>query len=117
MLRLANPVNRACRISYLCRHKRALSSLSSETSHSRSTVNKDEIAHFSRLSSLWWDEQGEFHLLHKMNPIRMQFIQEKMVNVLVYGLRMTLLTRIYSWKPTEMNMTKTVQLQLKYSKA
>ena len=44
-----------------------------------STVNPEEIAHFSRLSSLWWDEQGEFGQLHKMNPTRMQFIREKMV--------------------------------------
>lgn len=44
-----------------------------------STVNEAEIAHFSRLSSLWWDERGEFGLLHKMNPARMQFIREKIL--------------------------------------
>ncbi|KAF9474756.1 ubiquinone biosynthesis O-methyltransferase [Pholiota conissans] len=46
-----------------------------------STVNDDEIAHFSKLSSEWWDEQGEFSFLHKMNPVRMQFIREKLVEV------------------------------------
>ncbi|KAI0315038.1 S-adenosyl-L-methionine-dependent methyltransferase [Amylostereum chailletii] len=46
-----------------------------------STVNEAEIAHFSRLSSLWWDERGEFGLLHKMNPHRMQFIREKLLEV------------------------------------
>lgn len=45
-----------------------------------STVNADEIAHFSRLSSLWWDERGEFGMLHKMNPVRMQFVREKLVS-------------------------------------
>jgi hypothetical protein len=33
-----------------------------------STVNDTEIAHFSRLSALWWDERGEFALLHKNEP-------------------------------------------------
>ena len=45
-----------------------------------STVNDAEIAHFSRLSALWWDERGEFALLHKMNPHRMRFIREKLLH-------------------------------------
>ena len=44
-----------------------------------STVNDAEIAHFSRLSALWWDERGEFALLHKMNAHRMRFIREKVL--------------------------------------
>ncbi|KII87375.1 hypothetical protein PLICRDRAFT_43007 [Plicaturopsis crispa FD-325 SS-3] len=46
-----------------------------------SSVNETEIAHFSRLSSLWWDEQGDFGLLHKMNPVRMRFIREKLLEI------------------------------------
>jgi 2-polyprenyl-3-methyl-5-hydroxy-6-metoxy-1,4-benzoquinol methylase len=46
-----------------------------------STVNDAEIAHFSRLSALWWDERGEFSLLHKMNAHRMRFIREKVLEV------------------------------------
>ena len=46
-----------------------------------SSVNASEIAHFSRLSSLWWDEQGEFAFLHKMNPLRMQFVREKVLEI------------------------------------
>ena len=49
---------------------------------STSTVNDDEISHFSRLSAQWWDERGEFALLHKMNPHRMRFIREKLLEVL-----------------------------------
>lgn len=41
------------------------------------TVNEDEIAHFSKLSEHWWDERGEFELLHKMNPVRVQFIRDR----------------------------------------
>jgi hypothetical protein len=47
-----------------------------------STVNDDEISHFSRLSAQWWDEHGEFALLHKMNPHRIRFIREKLLEVL-----------------------------------
>ena len=46
---------------------------------SQSSVNPEEIAHFSKLSQAWWDERGEFGLLHKMNPVRMQFIRNKVV--------------------------------------
>ena len=46
---------------------------------SSSTVNASEIAHFSRLSAEWWNERGEFSYLHKMNPIRMQFIRQKLI--------------------------------------
>ena len=45
------------------------------------TINPSEIAHFSRLSSQWWDEQGEFSFLHKMNPVRVQFIRQKLLEV------------------------------------
>ncbi|KAJ3538601.1 hypothetical protein NM688_g6493 [Phlebia brevispora] len=47
---------------------------------SSSTVNPDEVARFSKLSALWWDEHGECSQLHRMNPIRMQFIREKVVS-------------------------------------
>jgi 2-polyprenyl-6-hydroxyphenyl methylase/3-demethylubiquinone-9 3-methyltransferase len=41
------------------------------------TVNSDEIAHFSRLSQHWWDEAGEFALLHRMNPERVEYVRQK----------------------------------------
>ncbi|KAG6332379.1 hypothetical protein ID866_6711 [Astraeus odoratus] len=52
-----------------------------QTDATGSTVNAAEIAHFSRLSSLWWDENGEFALLHRMNPVRAQYIREKLLEV------------------------------------
>ncbi|KAJ1306728.1 hypothetical protein OPQ81_007717 [Rhizoctonia solani] len=47
---------------------------------SNSSINSDEIAHFSRLSSQWWDESdgAEFALLHRMNPVRVQWILQKL---------------------------------------
>src|ERR1700722_3146689 len=46
-----------------------------------STVNPSELAHFSRLSHHWWDERGEFALLHRMNPVRMRFIRDKILEI------------------------------------
>ena len=51
------------------------------TTASTSSVNEEEIKFFSRLSSQWWDENGEFGLLHKMNPVRVQFIRDKLSEV------------------------------------
>lgn len=42
----------------------------------RSTVDPDEISHFSRDSSHWWDENGPFAPLHRLNPVRMKFIRD-----------------------------------------
>lgn len=44
-----------------------------------SSVNPDEISHFSKLSAHWWDERGEFEFLHKMNPVRMSFVRQKLL--------------------------------------
>ncbi|TKY85527.1 hypothetical protein EX895_005689 [Sporisorium graminicola] len=62
-------------------------SSSSTDSHAKiSSVHASEIEHFSRLSSKWWDEHGEFGLLHAMNPTRIQFLREKLDEVWGYEL-------------------------------
>ncbi|EKM81774.1 hypothetical protein AGABI1DRAFT_118851 [Agaricus bisporus var. burnettii JB137-S8] len=43
------------------------------------SVNAQEISHFSSLSAHWWDEHGEFQYLHKMNPVRMDFLRHKLL--------------------------------------
>ena len=48
----------------------------------KSTVNDDEIAHFSRLSEHWWDEAGEFGMLHKLNPIRAKFVRDHILRTI-----------------------------------
>lgn len=47
------------------------------SSASASSVNANEIAFFSKLSEHWWDESGELGLLHRMNPMRVGFIRQK----------------------------------------
>lgn len=53
------------------------SRLPSVSARRLNTVNNDEIAHFSKLSQHWWDESGEFGLLHRMNPVRVEYIRQK----------------------------------------
>jgi 2-polyprenyl-6-hydroxyphenyl methylase/3-demethylubiquinone-9 3-methyltransferase len=40
------------------------------------TIDNDEVAHFSRLSSQWWDAQGPLKALHKFNPLRVAYIRD-----------------------------------------
>ncbi|WP_321276471.1 bifunctional 2-polyprenyl-6-hydroxyphenol methylase/3-demethylubiquinol 3-O-methyltransferase UbiG [Thiomicrorhabdus indica] len=35
-----------------------------------------ELDNFNRLSHKWWDEDGEFGALHKINPLRLQYMQQ-----------------------------------------
>lgn len=42
----------------------------------QSTVDPDEIQHFSKDSGQWWDENGPFAPLHRLNPVRMKFIRD-----------------------------------------
>ena len=41
------------------------------------TINKDEIQKFSRLAEEWWDVNGKFKPLHMFNPIRIEYITDK----------------------------------------
>lgn len=43
------------------------------------TVNnsdQQELDNFNRLSNTWWDTEGEFGALHKINPFRLEFIEK-----------------------------------------
>ncbi|EGG07007.1 uncharacterized protein MELLADRAFT_71815 [Melampsora larici-populina 98AG31] len=55
------------------------SSSFNNTTASNATVSPEEIKHFNSLASTWWDESGGFGLLHRMNPIRTQFIRERIL--------------------------------------
>jgi len=45
------------------------------TAH-ETTVNPEEIARFERDAEAWWDENGSFGPLHRLNPARMTFIRD-----------------------------------------
>ena len=42
-----------------------------------STINKEEIQKFSNLADEWWDVKGKFKPLHMFNPVRINYIKEK----------------------------------------
>ncbi|XP_023727112.1 ubiquinone biosynthesis O-methyltransferase, mitochondrial [Cryptotermes secundus] len=49
--------------------------------HEQSTVDERDVAHFSKLSSGWWDEQGEMKALHALNKLRVPLIRDGLRNV------------------------------------
>lgn len=42
----------------------------------RDNVDPAEVAKFDALASRWWDPEGEFHTLHEINPLRLDWIRE-----------------------------------------
>ena len=44
------------------------------------TINKKEIEKFSKLAEEWWNPNGKFAPLHKFNPIRIEYIKEKLIS-------------------------------------
>ncbi|MGF1612628.1 MAG: bifunctional 2-polyprenyl-6-hydroxyphenol methylase/3-demethylubiquinol 3-O-methyltransferase UbiG [Gammaproteobacteria bacterium] len=45
-----------------------------QTTHN---IDPEEIAKFDDLAARWWDPQGDFKPLHDLNPLRLQFIEER----------------------------------------
>lgn len=40
-------------------------------------VDAQEIDKFNAIAASWWDKEGEFKPLHKLNPVRLSYIEEK----------------------------------------
>lgn len=41
------------------------------------SINTQEIEHFAKDSSHWWDENGPFRPLHRLNPVRLAYLREQ----------------------------------------
>ena len=41
------------------------------------SVRSNEIAHFDRMAATWWDLAGPMNMLHKMNPLRVGWIDRR----------------------------------------
>lgn len=39
------------------------------------TIDQQEIENFSAMSGRWWDEEGPFKPLHRLNPTRLEYIR------------------------------------------
>ena len=44
----------------------------------RSTIDKDEADRFAALAQDWWDEEGAMAPLHRMNPVRLAFLRDRL---------------------------------------
>lgn len=51
-----------------------------------SSLDPQEMDHFSQLASRWWEETGPFSMLHKINPVRMAFIRKALEKESLAGL-------------------------------
>lgn len=47
------------------------------TSSKSTTIDQDDVDRFSAIAAEWWDPTGKFKPLHKFNPVRLQYIKEK----------------------------------------
>ncbi len=46
-------------------------------SHTAQNVDPDEIAKFEQLAARWWDPHSEFKPLHDINPLRLNYINDR----------------------------------------
>ncbi len=42
-----------------------------------SSVDPDEVAKFAAQAEAWWDPEGKFRPLHRLNPTRLRFIRDR----------------------------------------
>jgi 2-polyprenyl-6-hydroxyphenyl methylase/3-demethylubiquinone-9 3-methyltransferase len=45
----------------------------------QSTIDDAEVNKFSKLAQEWWDPEGPFRTLHQINPIRLSYVKDKIV--------------------------------------
>jgi 2-polyprenyl-6-hydroxyphenyl methylase / 3-demethylubiquinone-9 3-methyltransferase len=45
--------------------------------HSTPTLDRDEVARFAKLGGEWWDANGPFKPLHRINPTRLTYIRDQ----------------------------------------
>ena len=41
------------------------------------SIDSDEAAHFGRLAADWWNPDGTSAMLHRINPVRMRYVRER----------------------------------------
>jgi len=52
-------------------------SMESAELNQKTTIDEEEVARFSAMAAEWWNPNGKFRPLHKFNPVRLQYIKEK----------------------------------------
>jgi 2-polyprenyl-6-hydroxyphenyl methylase/3-demethylubiquinone-9 3-methyltransferase len=46
-----------------------------------STVDPKEIARFAAMATNWWDPNGDLRPLHRLNPVRLGFIRDRLAQI------------------------------------
>lgn len=54
------------------------SSIAIAASAPASSVSADEIDRFRRMAASWWDPEGEFRALHRLNPLRAAYVRDRL---------------------------------------
>ena len=44
----------------------------------RTTLDATDVARFEAMAEAWWDPEGEFRPLHRLNPTRLAYIRDKL---------------------------------------
>lgn len=57
----------------------ASASTNSAAADRRGTVDPVEIARFAAMADEWWDPNGKFRPLHRLNPVRLGFIRARAI--------------------------------------
>jgi 2-polyprenyl-6-hydroxyphenyl methylase/3-demethylubiquinone-9 3-methyltransferase len=45
------------------------------------TANPGEVARFAAIAEEWWDPDGRFETLHRLNPVRLAFIRDRVARL------------------------------------
>lgn len=46
------------------------------------TASPEEIAHFSAMAEDWWNPNGKFRPLHQLNPVRIAYVRDSVIDCL-----------------------------------
>ncbi len=49
-----------------------------KNSTTAASVDPDEIAKFTAMAEAWWDPDGKFRPLHRFNPVRLEYIRDRL---------------------------------------
>jgi 2-polyprenyl-6-hydroxyphenyl methylase/3-demethylubiquinone-9 3-methyltransferase len=44
------------------------------------TVDAGEVAKFAAMAEEWWDPEGKFRPLHRLNPVRLEFLRDRIAD-------------------------------------
>ncbi len=48
------------------------------TPSASSSIDPDEVARFAAIAEAWWDPNGKFRPLHRFNPIRLEYVRDRL---------------------------------------